>query len=390
MTLADLIKKFDKLNKGYLVYDQFKAMVKSLGTRLTNADIQDCINTIDLDGDGFLEYAELNEALSNTGKMGVPGSPWKMYVHPVEDVMCYHNFDTGELIFDYMMKDWKLKEIAIANMFGESEAQAVMMIRGKKDEDWELTVNNYMVSRIQYMYRMRRARKWRAKKLFKIEKRFHKIRMDQKKFCVRVIETTYTGRKARAVFKRQLLLSYEKIWDTHASKLFWYNHTSRVSVWERPRILERYEDVITPGPWIPIDIAQEFENSSLHGSDSGTVSDDRALILAKPRRERAQHYWHVVAKRDLPRKPDGLKLCCSPLTPEEYGDGIESDDWCRNIAVHWCVDCAADYCASCLRRTHEHPLGFGQKTKASKEQYLGEMESIHVYMYRIFPFASCV
>ena len=48
--------------------------------------------------------------------MGVPGSPWKMYIDPAEDVLCYHNFKTGEKIFDYQMKDKKLREISIAGI----------------------------------------------------------------------------------------------------------------------------------------------------------------------------------------------------------------------------------------------------------------------------------
>jgi hypothetical protein len=33
--------------------------------------------------------------------------------------MTYHNFVTGERIFDYQMKDKKLREICIDNMYGE-------------------------------------------------------------------------------------------------------------------------------------------------------------------------------------------------------------------------------------------------------------------------------
>ena len=45
--------------------------------------------------------------------MGVEGSPWKMFVDPVEACMCYYNFDTHEKIYDYKMKDKKLKAINI-------------------------------------------------------------------------------------------------------------------------------------------------------------------------------------------------------------------------------------------------------------------------------------
>jgi len=35
-------------------------------------------------------------------------------VDPAENVLCFHNFQTGEKIFDYQMKDEKLREITIA------------------------------------------------------------------------------------------------------------------------------------------------------------------------------------------------------------------------------------------------------------------------------------
>jgi hypothetical protein len=37
--------------------------------------------------------------------------------------MTYHNFVTGERIFDYQMKDKKLREICIDNMYGTYTAQ---------------------------------------------------------------------------------------------------------------------------------------------------------------------------------------------------------------------------------------------------------------------------
>ena len=50
--------------------------------------------------------------MKDTQKMGVPGSPWKMYVDPAQDVICYHNFKTEEKIFEYQMTDEKLMEIS--------------------------------------------------------------------------------------------------------------------------------------------------------------------------------------------------------------------------------------------------------------------------------------
>lgn len=41
--------------------------------------------------------------------------------------MTYHNFVTGERIFDYQMKDKKLREICIENMYGECSAVLLMV-----------------------------------------------------------------------------------------------------------------------------------------------------------------------------------------------------------------------------------------------------------------------
>ena len=49
--------------------------------------------------------------MKNTEMMGVPGSKWKLYVDPAVDVICYHNFHTGEKILEYNMKDEKLKVV---------------------------------------------------------------------------------------------------------------------------------------------------------------------------------------------------------------------------------------------------------------------------------------
>jgi hypothetical protein len=42
--------------------------------------------------------------------------------------MTYHNFVTGERIFDYQMKDKKLREICIENMYGKLDSQPVLQI----------------------------------------------------------------------------------------------------------------------------------------------------------------------------------------------------------------------------------------------------------------------
>lgn len=122
-------------------------MVRFTGAKLTKAQIYGCIRHVDVEGNGVIDVAKLENALKvrgfslfsllshtlsltlshffplsppmwhllkETAMMGVDGSPWKMYVDPAEDVLCYHNFKTNEKIFDYQMTDKKLREITIA------------------------------------------------------------------------------------------------------------------------------------------------------------------------------------------------------------------------------------------------------------------------------------
>jgi hypothetical protein len=145
--MSDIIPKFDVEKKGYLTYEEFISLVQSTGTKLTRSQIYGCIRGIDLDNDGTIDLKELEEAMKETSIMGVQGSPWKMYVDPAEDVLCYQNFSTGERIYDYQMKDAKLLEITIADMYGEADGQAIENVRRLKSEEWDLTIKTYFVKR---------------------------------------------------------------------------------------------------------------------------------------------------------------------------------------------------------------------------------------------------
>jgi hypothetical protein len=135
-----------------------------------------------------------------------------------------------------------MREIAVSNMYGEADATATNMVREMKNAEWDSIVKNYMVRRIQFMYRLRRARRWRWNKAWKVTKRFDRVRLDQKKFCVIFIERSFAGRRSRERFRKQLWLSYEKIWDTSSGRLFWFNHVTNKASWEMPLLLKRYGD----------------------------------------------------------------------------------------------------------------------------------------------------
>ena len=52
---------------------------------------------------------------------------FRWYIDPAENVMTYHNFVTGERIFDYQMRDKKLREICIENMYGKRGLSIIML-----------------------------------------------------------------------------------------------------------------------------------------------------------------------------------------------------------------------------------------------------------------------
>lgn len=151
--------------------------------------------------------------------------------------MTYHNFVTGERIFDYQMTDKKLRQINIENMYGEADHLAVLEVQDMKIKEWDLLIKNHMASRLQYMYRRRKANNWRKKRMFKLTNAILKAKTDMQRQCVRFMERSWIGYKSRFIFRKQLRYAYEKIWDLDSGKLFWYNSITGVSSWDRPYML---------------------------------------------------------------------------------------------------------------------------------------------------------
>lgn len=60
LTLESVVMKFGG-EKGYLTYDEFRAMVSGLKIGLTPHQVNSCIRNVDDDGDGFLDMQELRD-----------------------------------------------------------------------------------------------------------------------------------------------------------------------------------------------------------------------------------------------------------------------------------------------------------------------------------------
>ena len=55
-----------------------------------------------------------------------------MYVDPAQDVICYHNLATDELIFEHRMSDRKLMEVTKSNFLAETELEAINHVRRQR------------------------------------------------------------------------------------------------------------------------------------------------------------------------------------------------------------------------------------------------------------------
>jgi len=336
LTMEKVLYKWDKDKRGYLTYEEFKEMIKALGVKLNPSQLSHVIRAVDADGDGCIELKELLDSMADIDKMGVKGSPWKMYVDAAQDVIVYHNFTTDNKVFEYNMTDEILMDVTTSNLYGMADEEARKLAEVSKDEDWVFAMNTFMAKRLQFMYRYWKSKKARRQWLWKLKTRESNAK-NKRAFQISSWCTSHWhGKKARSLFAKELKFTYEKVYKADSKHVFWFNHLLKTSHWDRPHVLWRYGDAKMPNDWIPIDVP--------------TVTEEE--LAADPEREQlyAMHYWHVKAERDIPRKPDGLPLCLHCH---------------RNLAIEHCNECNLDYCHTCLRETHASPYGFKQKSVLS-------------------------
>ena len=118
-------------------------------------------------------------------------------------------------------------------------------------------------------------------------------------------------------------------------RMFWYNHHTKEAVWDEPKLIKKYGDVEKPFPWL---VTTVDDSVPLEGDLGSEISG-----LA---------YWHVLAKRQMSRKPDGVYTCSKCL---------------RNISLRRCMQCNANFCFGCYRETHQSPFGFMQNIDFKKK-----------------------
>jgi len=342
--LRQVMPLFDEGKKGYLSYNEFKKMIKSLGVQLSPIQVNQVIRAVDEDGDGFIELKEMEDAMKSTANMGVPGSVWRLYVDPATDVICYHNFETDQKVFEHHMTDEILQEVNVANYYGDALIGAKERARSMKEEDWTKRERHYYTKRIQYMYRLWKGRKERIEHAWKVDTNIARENRVFQKLVIEFIERFHHSNRVRAAFRQQYLKTVEKVWDPQQKRMFWYNHQDKSSVWDQPALVRRYGDTEAPPPWV-VNTAQEW------------VQRPSADPTAEPEYDIAEvtSYWHAQTGVQLKRKPDGVYLCqiCN-----------------YHIALRHCNDCAVGHCFSCFRDRHSHPWGFSQNIKITKKMRL--------------------
>lgn len=424
LDLRNLIPPFDKGGKGYLNYGEFASLIRSLKTNLNESQISSVTRLIDRDKDGFIDLQELQVCLEevNHPYMGAPGSPWKLYIDPLEDVICYHNFLTHEKILEYQMTDRILRQIVIANLYGEAEHIAQLELTLIKKDQWKLVLQDYMIRRLQSMFRRWKGRKYRDKVKWKLQQRVQKAMMKSKLKVANFIACWFRGFKCRDLFRRQLLLTIERVWDVDSATEFYYNHATSQSSWDQPGLLRRckIEDLTPPCIWVPLFDANEQHNSYVESVKGGwfTTEDEtttgKTVTFSNSQQEQIQLEQEEQAltliamgnENEYNNNNDSESMALIPAVnceeqnqqlttwqPQSQQAEQASRYWhvtgkkefprkpdgyppcciCRRLlAVHTCLDCQlyeCHFCFGCHRQTHGNPFGFLQRAKAKRKQY---------------------
>ena len=133
IVMEHFVRQYDEDCSGFLSHNEFRSLVKDLPLDLSAEQIRLVISTLDGDHDGYVGLKELEKALDVVHlHNGVSASPWRMYIDPAQDVICYHNLATDEVIFEHRMSDHKLMEITKSNLLAETELEAINYVRRQR------------------------------------------------------------------------------------------------------------------------------------------------------------------------------------------------------------------------------------------------------------------
>ncbi|KAJ8600751.1 hypothetical protein CTAYLR_003945 [Chrysophaeum taylorii] len=256
LLLQDVIRQYDKQARGYLSHDEFRRLVDDLPVDLSAEQVRQIIREIDADDDGYVDLGELEYALETVHRYnGLAASPWRQYIDPAQDVMCYTNLTTGESILEHRMTNRKLAEITRANYLAETELAAIKQARQDRKEAWDSLVVNDAAATVQRLYRRFKARMELDRLDWKIRSRIKKDREVLRDAAARRVQQWYRSCRSQWLHGLAVRLHVEAIPDLSDGRLYYYNHKSGACSWDPPpKPVHRPHDFVGTGPYVQWDV----------------------------------------------------------------------------------------------------------------------------------------
>jgi hypothetical protein len=319
LTFRELFEVFDASGDGYVSIEEFREGITLLELDIEYSWIRSIVREIDTEGDGYIGVEELQAALRGTYEFnGSQGSEWKIWVNPAHQVLVYYNVLTKEEIFENDLTSKKLDIICRANLIAREEVKEREDILVRKREDFKERMEAWAANGLRRFYYVWSAREEMKKHRYLIEQR-QLIRSKKAEKRVALLwQNAYRKRCAKKRSWFRVNVTYQKKASyEEQGRLFYENHITSVSNWERPSFF-------------------------LFFLNFGSVDVDEPLPWSVQYRDASgeQFWYNRLNQEELPieTKPDGYPLC--PVC-------------CIELALRDCTTCQYSYCWTCFRREHD-------------------------------------
>jgi len=235
IVMAHLVQQYDEDSSGFLSHGEFQVLIKDLPISLTPEQTRLVINSLDSDQDGYVGLEELEEALKVVHQYnGVAASPWRMYIDPAQDVMCYHNLVIDFVIHEHWMTDKYLLDITKSNFVAEAELEAMKHIRKQRALAWTCVQEDYASIVLARMYYLFKARTEIGRLRWKIEARRQKLDDAQRRLMATKLQCRWRRMVASRLYLARLRHNVEMIPDLIQRKMYYYNHKTKELSWNAP------------------------------------------------------------------------------------------------------------------------------------------------------------
>ena len=242
---------------------------------------------------------------------------------PAQDVICYHNIRTNEIVWEHKMTDTLLLEITKSNFQGEAELAGIDEMRRERALAWTAVRRDRAAHTIQQLFHCRAARKEMGRLLWKVKARSAKRATDERHDAAVLLQRAYRRSEAERFYRVLLQLHFEKIPDVHERRVYYCNHVTGDCTWDPPRSLPKGLKLHEP---------HEFVG---HGP---------------------YVRWNLPLSQPLQRshaKPDGFSRCSRCL---------------QNLALLECDATPGSFCFRCFRDVFDADFLFKSKSTLRRVQ----------------------